>query len=367
MNVTSDRVKRVFKNIDNELPDALFIKNAIDPHIDLSFFYFTGLESGIFENSFFLAYPNGESSLFTSKLEEESTKKSSTGFKTIIFEKLFSQNKILKDIGSSIEKIGVNACELTYQDFLNLKRLMPKVKILDISKAISKTRQIKDETEIIIIRKAAKITTNIWKTIPSILKKDITENEVKAHITYQLQKENSTLSFETIVAFGKNTAEPHYLGGNETLKEGNFALFDFGAKHRRYCADLTRTIILGHPSDKHKQIYEIVLEANNIGLDAMREGEEACEIHKKVSKIIEYRGYKKEFTHATGHSLGLSVHDGYTINSNSKFTLKEGMVFTIEPGIYLPGFGGVRIEDDILIRKNSCEILTSTGRELLEI
>lgn len=367
MSITTDRVKRVFKNIDNELPDAIFIKNSIEPHIDLSFFYFTGLESGVFENSFFLAYPNGEASLYTSKLEEESAKQGSTRFEIIILEKLIDKNKILKNISSSIDKIGVNSSELTYQDFLYLKKIMPKVRILDISKAISKTRLIKDNLEIIRLRKAAKITTNIWETIPSILKKNITESEVKAHISYEIQKENSTSAFEPIVAFGSNSAEPHYLGGKAVLKRGNFALFDFGARHNRYCADLTRTLIMGRPSDKQKQMYDSVLEANNVGIEAMREGEEACEIHKKVSKIIESRGYKKEFTHSTGHSLGLSVHDGATINLDSKFILKEGMVFTIEPGIYLPGFGGVRIEDDVLIHKNSCEILTSTGRELLEI
>lgn len=367
MNITADRIQRVFKNIDNELPDAIFIKNSIDPHIDLSFFYFTNLESGIFENSIFLAYPNGKASLYTSKLEEESAKHSSTRFNTKIVEKTTDQNKILKDFSSSIDKIGVNSNELTYKDFLNLKKVIPKVKILDISKAITKTRIIKDKLEILRLRKAAKITTNIWKTIPPIIKKNITENEIKAHISYQIQKENATSSFEPIVAFGKNAAEPHYLGGNALLKTGNFALFDFGARHRRYCADLTRTLIMGPPSNKQKQMYETVLEANNVGIDAMREGEEACEIHKKVTKIIASRGYEKEFTHSTGHALGLSVHDGATINANSKFTLKEGMVFTIEPGIYLHGLGGVRIEDDILIRKNRCEILTSTGRELLEI
>ena len=367
MNQTSRRIQRVYQRIQNEIPDAIFIKNSVEPHIDLSFFYFTNLESGIFENSIFLAYPNGEASLYTSKLEEESAKEGSTRFKTTIFKDSKEKEMILKKIGTNIDKIGVNSRELTYQDLLILKKTLPNVKILDVSKAITEARLVKDDEEIKKLRTAAEITTKVWKNIPSILSNNVTESEVKAQISYQIQKEGATTAFEPITSFGINTAEPHYLGGNAELKSGDFALFDFGARNCRYCADLTRTLVVGRPSYKQRQIYDAVFEASDVALDMLKPGIEASEVHRKVVNTIASKGFRKEFTHSTGHALGLAVHDGATLSNTSKFTLEEGMVFTIEPGIYLPGFGGVRIEDDVLIRKGDCEILTSTGREMLEI
>jgi len=367
MNPTAQRIQRVYQRIKDEIPDVIFIKNSIEPHLDLSFFYFTNLESGVFENSIFLAYQNGEASLYTSKLEEESAKEGISRFKTKIFKDSKDKTMILKKIGASIDKIGVNSRELTYQDLLSLKKILPNVKILDVSKAIAEARLVKDDEEIKKIRKAAEITTKIWQNIPSLLKNNVTENEVKAQISYQIQKNGSTLAFEPIVSFGENTAESHYLGGNAKLKKGDLALFDFGAKYSRYCADLTRTLVFSHPSDKQKRIYNTVFEANKVGLDTLKAGIEAHEVHRKVADFIASKGFKKNFTHSTGHALGLSVHDGATISSESNFLLEEGMVFTIEPGIYLPGFGGVRIEDDVLIRKKGCEILTSAVRELLEV
>ncbi|MFQ6134911.1 MAG: M24 family metallopeptidase [Nitrososphaerales archaeon] len=367
MNFTANRVRRVFQKIEDDTPDAIFIKNSTEPHIDLSFFYFTGLESGVFEDCVFLAYPDGDAVLYTSRLEEESAKEGSGRFKTMIFKDSGDLESRLKEVGSSLDKIGVNSRELTYRDLLRLKRILPDVKVIDVGDAIADARLVKDEEEIARLRRAADITSRVWETIPPMLKEGISEGEVKAQICYQIQKEASTLAFEPIVSFGTNTVEPHYLGGDGRLKAGDFALFDFGARHRRYCADMTRTLVFGRASDEQRRMYEAVAEANRIGVEAMEAGAVAGEVHRKVSNAIASKGFGERFTHSTGHAIGLSVHDGARINASSILILEEGMVFTVEPGVYIPGFGGVRIEDDVVVRKGGCEVLTSVGRELVEL
>ena len=135
----------------------------------------------------------------------------------------------------------------------------------------------------------------------------------------------------------------------------------------RYCSDMTRTLVFGKASSEMRQVYQTVMEAQNIGIDALQAGEKASNIHGMVAKFIDSTKYKGRFTHSTGHTIGLSVHDGGLLSSSSEIILEDGMVFTIEPGIYIPKFGGVRIEDDFLVRNRKAEVLTKAPRELMEI
>ncbi len=367
MNFTAERVRRVFQKIEGEAPDAILIKNSTEPHIDQSFFYFTGLESGLFEGCALLLHPDGEATLYTSRLEEESAKKGAGRFKITVFEDPRDLEARLREVGTDLGKIGVNTREVTYGDLLNLTKTMPNVKILDVSRSITASRLVKDEEEISRIRRAAEITSRIWRSIPLTLKENMSEGEVKAEICYLIQKEAAALAFDPIVSFGANTAEPHYFGGEGRLKTGDFALFDFGARYRRYCSDMTRTMVFGRASGEQRRIYEAVAEANRIGVAAIDAGVAACDVHRKVSEFIDSRGFRGRFTHSTGHAVGLSIHDGAKINASSTLVLEEGMVFTVEPGIYIQGLGGVRIEDDVVVRKGGCEVLTSAERDLLEI
>ena len=365
MSFTARRVRQIFQKIEDETPDIIFIKNSTEPHIDQSFFYLTGLESGIFEGSVLIAYPDGEARLYTSRLEEESAKEGSDRFKTTILQDPGDLEKHLKKLGSRSDTIGVDYQQLIYHDLLHLKRTLPDAKIIDVSEAIAYARLVKDKEEISRLSRAAEITSRVWETIIPMLKEGISEGEVKAQICYLIQREDSTLAFDPVVAFGANTAEPHYLRSDGLLKPGDFALFDFGARHRRYCADMTRTVVFGKVSDEQSRMYEAVVEANRIGIASMEVGAVAGEVHRKVSDTLASRGFGGRFTHSTGHAVGLSVHDGAKINGSSNLVLDEGMVFTVEPGVYVPGFGGVRIEDDVVVRKGGCETLTSSSRELV--
>ncbi len=368
MSFTAQRIRRVFQRIgESNAVDVVLIQNAIDPHVDQAFFYFTGLESGIFENCVFLAYPDGDAVIYTSSLEEESAREGEDRFKVVVFDDYADLESRLKEAVSGAERIGVNAQELTYRNFLRLKRGLREVKFRDVSDAVVAARLVKDEEEILRLRKAADITSRVWEAVVPMLTAGVSEDEVKAQICYLLMKEGASLSFESIVAFGAESAEPHYLGGGGRLKPGDFALFDFGGRYQRYCADMTRTLIFGRASAEQRRMYEAVAEANRVGLDVVKAGVLASDVHQQVSDVIDRMGFGGRFIHSTGHSLGLSVHDGARLGASSRLVLEEGMVFTVEPGVYVPGVGGVRIEDDVVVKHGGCEVLTSAARELMEL
>jgi Xaa-Pro dipeptidase len=228
---------------------------------------------------------------------------------------------------------------------------------------------IKDETEIRFIKNACKISDKIIKKIPDILQIGLKEYELAAEIEYLMIKNGADKpAFETISSFGKNSSQPHYSHGKNKLKEGDFVLCDFGACYKKYNSDITRTFIFGKASSKQKEMYDVVLKAQEIGFESVKLGVKASQVHKKVSSFINNTKYKNRFIHSTGHSLGLSIHDGdFRIGADCELKIQENMVFTIEPGVYVPGYGGVRIEDDVLIKKDKIEILTKSTRSLKEI
>ena len=360
------RVLNFFKNI-KQKPDVILIKNSSEQFIDENFFYSTGLNKGLFENSFALLYPEGSIDIITTNLEYESAKKASANIRVYKNEKqLYS---ILKELLKKASKIGINAKNITYKDVLKFKEFIPNKKILDVSQAFIDARMIKDETEIDKIKKAAEIADKTIQFIPEILHKGMTEYELAAEISYSLQKNGADKSaFDIISSFGENTAEPHYTHGDKKLKNGDIVLCDFGACFQRYNSDITRTFIFGKASEKQKRMYNTVLKAQKIGFEKIKTGVKANIVHNAVKRYIDSTEFKNLFIHSTGHALGMSVHDpGIGFNSECKDMLQKNMVLTVEPGVYISGYGGVRIEDDILVKKDGLELLTKSSRGLIEI
>ena len=360
------RVKNIYKNLEKN-PDVILLKNSSEPYIDDNFFYVTGLEKGLFEGSAAVLFPDGNIDLIVPELEAELAKKVDANVKVYKNEKDFEN--LLKDYVSSSKNIGLNFSGILYRDYCKFRDRFPGPELIDVSESLEKTRLVKDEFEINLIKKACEITDKVMEEIPKILHEGMREFELAAEIDYLMQKNGvDKPAFETISSFGKNTSEPHYSHGDTQLKKGDFVLCDFGACFRKYNSDITRTFVFGKASDKQKGMYKTVLEAYKIGLDTVKPGLKANKVHKAVFSYIEKTEFKGRFIHSTGHSLGLSVHDGSSRLGPSCVTkLKENMVFTIEPGVYLPGFGGVRIEDDVLIKKDGIEILTRSPRQLIEI
>ncbi|MBH59437.1 MAG: proline dipeptidase [Thaumarchaeota archaeon] len=369
-NIMKARVKKIFSSTESLKikPEAILIKNGIEGQLDSTFFYLSGVRSGIFEGCSIIAYPTGKVFLLTSKLEEQSAL-NTPYIEVESFGTYNEYKEILRKRLSEVKVLGINYNELSYANYLWIRMTLKNVKkVVNVSKSIGESRCIKDEIEIKELRKSAKIASNTFRTITSSLKENITENQLASIINHDLEKQGASgPSFQTIVAFGKHSAEPHYAPKNTKLKKNRLVLCDYGARYNKYCSDITRTVVFGKADKKIKDIYETVRKASEIGLKSVKVGVKASDVHNAVEEYIDSTKYKGRFIHSTGHSIGLNVHDGASISKKSDVILEEGMAFTIEPGIYLPTIGGVRIEDDIIVRKNKAEILTNVPRDLIEI
>jgi len=363
-NLVKKRVESIF-NILKEPLDLILIKTSTFPFIDNNFFYFTGLKKGIFENSIVALYPDGNLDIIVSKLEEESAKKSKANLH--VYKDLKDWNIIIEDLFLSCKNIGLNYNGITHSDLIKFKKIFTKSKFFDISEQINHIRLVKDKYEIDAIKKACLIVDKVVEKIPELLHEGILEYEIAAEINHLMQQFGAEKpAFETISSFGVNTAEPHYTHGNNRLYNGNFALFDFGASLNKYNSDITRTFIFKNSNNKQKEMYDTVIKAQKLGLDLIKPNQKAKIVHDSVYSFIEKTKFKGYFIHSTGHSLGLEVHDGGSLGPDSNLILKENMVFTVEPGIYIPGFGGVRIEDDVRITKDGFELLTNSSKEFYE-
>ncbi len=359
----NERVEKIFEKIGDKEVSHIIINNDVSPHIDSTFFYLTGVTSGIFEDSFAVASANGDVTIITGTLEAESARK--TGLKVIVVDK-----KAHGDFKSSLlrllknhKKIGVNYSGLTAKNYLWLCDALKDSKIIDIGNSIERARIIKDEVELKLIKKAAEIASASFYPIKTAIKEGLKETEMAALVDYNMMKLGASgASFETIFASGKNGAEPHYVPRKDKILKGDLIVCDYGARYKRYCSDTTRTFVMGNADGKKKKIYNTVFEAQKASLGIIKAGAVGLDVYKAAVNVIDKNGYHGLFTHNVGHSLGLDVHDSTTLNPYGEFPLEEGMVLTVEPGVYIPGFGGVRIEDDIVVTKKGYDVLTTAPK-----
>ena len=305
--------------------------------------------------------------VITSILEELSAKRG--GNELHIYSSSDERKELLRKLVGDAKKIGLNFSGLSLKDFDTIKEILGERQYINVSDAILEARKVKDDEEIKIMREAAKIASEVADEIPEYLYEGIREYELAAKIVYEMMRRGAEdAAFTTIAAFGENSAEPHYTAGSRKLKKGDFVLTDFGARYHRYNSDITRTFVFGRATEMQKDIYYTVLEAQRIGIESIRAGVHGKEVDAKVKDYINSTKFKGKMTHSTGHGLGLAVHDHIGLSVFMDQVLKDGMVVTVEPGIYIPGFGGVRIEDDVVVRKDGYEILTSAQKkELIEV
>ncbi|WP_048057710.1 aminopeptidase P family protein [Metallosphaera cuprina] len=236
--------------------------------------------------------------------------------------------------------------------------------IKNITQEILETRAIKDDQEIEMIKLAQRATAEAMKKAGSSLDKDMTEIELAGLIDMTMRREGAEdYAFPSITAFGENAAEPHHIPTMRSLKSGDTVVVDIGAKYQGYSFDSTRTFLY-NCSEKAKKVYETVLEAQLEAIDTVREGVEASTVDKVARSRIERAGYGKYFVHSTGHGVGIEVHENPTISMRSKDLLKEGMVITVEPGIYIENELGVRIEDTLIVRKGKPEVLETVYKAI---
>jgi Xaa-Pro dipeptidase len=356
--------QRIFAALETDL-DAIVLTNASEPNLDQSFFYATGIVNGIFEDCFAIVRPRGVEVL-SSELEALSARQA--GVRTTVFESGEERVELLKRKLKGMSRIGVNSRELTHANYMFIRKCARGAKIVDVSHAIGEARMIKDSDEISRIRRACDITSRTADAIPDIVKRGMSETEAAAELNYMMMKMGaSSTAFATNASFGPGTAEPHYVPASRKLRPGSLALFDFGASYRRYASDLTRTFVCSRPNARQREMYDVVLRAQLAALDSIHDGVQGKDVDQAARKIIDSSRFKGKFIHSTGHGLGLSVHDPGSISSARNMTLKEGMVLTVEPGAYVRNFGGVRIEDDVLVTKKGCRILTTASKEFIQI
>lgn len=364
------RVTKIFETLavqHNQQVNAIIIKNGVEPFIDQNFFYVTGLHQGLFEGCAAILFPDGKIQLLVSSLEAETARKSNHSITTYSSKKEFLE--CLREFLQSASVIGVNNAGLLHKDYLLLTDAFPEATFIDVSPVLKKVRMIKDEEEIKIIKQACRIADNVMIQIPDLVKEGMTENELAAEIDYLLMKHGAQRpAFETIASFGENTAEPHYSHGQRRLQWGDMILCDFGAFLNGYHSDITRTFVFGSANEPQKKMHQTVLAAQEKGFQMIKPGVQGRQVHEAVKNVIDQTSFAGRFIHATGHALGLSVHDGGVgFTPDCEVILAENMVLTVEPGVYIPKQGGVRIEDDVVITRDGVELLTCSPRDLIEI
>jgi len=262
--------------------------------------------------------------------------------------------------------VGVDPNHIRLLELSILWAAAAQVNFISAEETLSSLRIYKDEQELTFMRKAADIAQRALQATLPLVKTGMTEAELAAELTFQLLQHGSTLSavFSPIVSFGPNTANPHAFPGEQKLTAGDNLLCDWGAVYNGYASDITRTFAINKADAEMAHIAQVVQQANAAARAAAAPEVTVSEVDRAARQVIEKAGYGQFFPHRTGHGLGLEVHEPPYIRSDSSLRLQPGMVFTIEPGIYLPGRGGVRIEDDCVITQNGVETLTSLPREL---
>ncbi|WP_085993270.1 M24 family metallopeptidase [Oceanobacillus senegalensis] len=254
---------------------------------------------------------------------------------------------------------------LTFGRSEAILRLFPEANVVSVEDKLNEMRVVKDESEIAVIKRATEMADYGVQVGINALKEGITEMEVLAKIEYELKKKGiREMSFSTMVLFGEKSGDPHGNPGNRKLKAGDMVLFDLGVVLDGYCSDITRTVAYKSVTEKQKGIYNTVLKAELAALEASKPGARIGDLDTVARDIIIEAGYGDYFPHRIGHGLGINVHEFPSMSHLNDGILKEGMIYTIEPGIYLPGIGGVRIEDDVLITKDGFETLTKFPKEL---
>lgn len=264
------------------------------------------------------------------------------------------------------KRIGFEAQYVSVAALHNLKRLLKRADLVPTHALVESIATIKDDSEIVLIKQAVAITDRVFDKILSVLRPGISERDVAAEIGYLHKKLGAEGDgFEAIVASGERGAFPHARASGKKLRKGELVTLDFGCRYKGYHSDLTRTVAIGKPSIRAKSVYQAVLGAQLKAIDAARAGLKAKDLDAVARRAIRKSSYGKYFIHSLGHGLGLQVHEAPRLSVASKELLQAGNVVTIEPGIYIPEFGGVRIEDDVVIRNGHCEVLNKSSKELI--
>ncbi len=274
-------------------------------------------------------------------------------------------SQLLEDL--EVDQVGFEADDVTYRTYSNLCDELGDIEWAPTSGIIEKLRQVKDDEEVQIIREAAQIADEAFEEILPSVRPGRTESEVALDLEFCMRRLGAEeLAFGLIVASGVRSSLPHGRASEKVIGEGEFVTFDYGAAYCGYCSDATRTVITGEPTEKQREVYDTVLRAQKAAVEFIEPGRTGEEVDRVARDIIAEAGYGDNFGHGLGHGVGLAVHEGPRLSQqNGDTELAPGMVVTVEPGIYISGWGGVRIEDLVMVTEDGAEVLTSPTKDLV--
>jgi Xaa-Pro aminopeptidase len=264
-------------------------------------------------------------------------------------------------------KLGIEADSMSVGFRDALATALPRVELVPTSGWVEELRLLKDKEEVERTRRACDLARRCFDVVRAKLTPDMTEQQVSNELEYQARQFGAKrMSFETIVAVGSRAALPHARPTTRRIGESDFTLIDWGVNEGLYMSDLTRVLATAKISPKLRKLYGVVLKAQLAGIDSVRPGATCEEVDRAARSVIEKAGYGKEFGHGLGHGLGLEIHEAPRLAQGQTRELKPGMIVTVEPGVYFPGWGGIRIEDDVLVTRSGHEVLTAVPKELDE-
>jgi Xaa-Pro aminopeptidase len=355
--IRKQRLKAVRQRLRDSKADALLITN---PH-DIQ--YLTGFSG---EDSWALVPQRGgrvtilSDSRFQLQIPREAPEASA-----VIRKKSLSETvKQLTD-RKGIERLGLMVSHVTLEQRNALKKQLGARALVELNDGMIDQRAVKDRGEINTIKQAVKLQQQAFNETLASIEPGMSEIEIAAELEYHMRSLGAEgTSFPTIVAVDSNSALPHYQPAGKKLKKGSTLLIDWGAKYKGYCADMTRTLAFGSMKPKIREIYQLVLEAQQAGIEAIGPGVSLHEVDQAARSVIEDGGYGKYFRHGLGHGIGLQVHEQPRLSAKAEGELQPGHVVTVEPGIYLPGVGGVRLEDDVAVTDRGRRVLSDLPKSL---
>jgi len=357
--LTTNRIKKLQKVLEKENLDLLLVTSL--PNVR----YLSGYSG---TNGLILISPNGCVFLTDFRYKEQAGEQVKH-LKVVIAERdLIQTLPSLNLLKGKRLKLGFESSQLSCGTYQKLKSLLPHCLLVPTENLIEFISVKKDQNEIDRIKKAVRITDQVFYEILNSIKPKVKEKDIAAEIEYRFKRYGSTTPlYETIVASGKRSALPHGVASDKKIEKGDLITLDMGAVYDGYTADLTRTVVVGKSNKRQKKVYNIVLKAQKQAINKIKPKMRACDLDKVSRSMIKRAGYDKYFGHGLGHGIGLVIHDNPAINPRNHQLLEPGMVITIEPGIYIPNWGGIRIEDDVLVTKKGGEVLTKAEKNLIEL
>ncbi len=267
-----------------------------------------------------------------------------------------------------IKTLGFEDDKMTQGIFAKLRSQLSDVAMKPAGHIVKQLRMVKRPYELDCIRRAARAADDAFLYVLKQMKPGVREYEIAAEIEYQLKKAGMDgCSFPSVVAAGPHSSRPHAVPGEYKMQKGDFVTIDMGARYRGYCSDMTRTVVIGEADEKQKEVYEVVLAAQKKAVAAVKPGIRCCDLDAVARDYISSFGYGENFLHSLGHGVGLDIHEMPTVSKSCDIVLEPGMVITIEPGVYLPGWGGVRIEDTVIVTEDGCEVITKIPKYLVNL